>query len=421
MRDAVVLYKDMVIGYVTGVFDFLHEGHIKFLKRCSKLCDRLIVGLTTDFLCTKEKRIPFQNYFQRKLVLEHLSFVDIVLPHTGRTKYEDYQHLQFDILFTSEEYRNSDEFTLFESQTTCPVIYLPRTHSVSTTKLSTDVLTSMLTNTFTILNKGIHGQPTYQIGDSVVKLIPCGHKDSDSLTDGYSICSTQFPLLYPRNWKGLNLNTTFKPPNISGVNPFREMYCLLHLQKHNFVPNTHIVQVKSAIGSQTPAITNNKRPDIEALLSDRNKNKCIYASIQPFAGHTVKHVLEDPTFTDNVELIEAIKSSVRHICDVLMSEGAVHGDIHNENICVALKPLQVSLIDWGWSLLKRFPKTATEQCFYTLALKHDFDYSHWVLSATSVSFTDDEILQAQTNINNICNGITSFKMSVQDENIATCT
>ena len=40
----------MVVGYTTGVFDLFHIGHLIMLKNAKSLCDKLIVGVTTDEL-----------------------------------------------------------------------------------------------------------------------------------------------------------------------------------------------------------------------------------------------------------------------------------------------------------------------------------------------------------------------------------
>ena len=54
--------KRIKIGYTTGVFDLFHIGHLNILKNCKGLCDKLIVGVTTDELVKykyKKAVIPF--------------------------------------------------------------------------------------------------------------------------------------------------------------------------------------------------------------------------------------------------------------------------------------------------------------------------------------------------------------------------
>lgn len=54
----------MIIGYTTGVFDLFHIGHLKMLKNAKSMCDKLIVGVTTDELVSyknKKAVIPFEE------------------------------------------------------------------------------------------------------------------------------------------------------------------------------------------------------------------------------------------------------------------------------------------------------------------------------------------------------------------------
>lgn len=63
-------------GYCAVTADFLHIGHIEFLRLCSEECERLIVGIMTDdYIETHKKRTPIMNQFQRAEVVKSLKFV----------------------------------------------------------------------------------------------------------------------------------------------------------------------------------------------------------------------------------------------------------------------------------------------------------------------------------------------------------
>jgi glycerol-3-phosphate cytidylyltransferase len=69
-----------VITY--GTFDLLHYGHVNFLKRAKALGDYLIVGLSTDEFNKIKGKTCYFTYEQRKLLLEALRAVDLVIPET---------------------------------------------------------------------------------------------------------------------------------------------------------------------------------------------------------------------------------------------------------------------------------------------------------------------------------------------------
>lgn len=133
------------LGYTTGTFDLLHEGHYELLKKCKTFCKILIVGLVTDELGIKQKRKPVLDYSHRKIILENSKYVDFVIPFNGASKQEDFTKIRFDVLFISDEYHFTEEYSSFENDTkNIPVYYFPRTATISTSDIYKNILKNIL-------------------------------------------------------------------------------------------------------------------------------------------------------------------------------------------------------------------------------------------------------------------------------------
>ena len=56
---------DMIVGYTAGAFDLFHIGHLNILRNARSMCDRLVVGVSTDELIVacKGRRpvVPFEE------------------------------------------------------------------------------------------------------------------------------------------------------------------------------------------------------------------------------------------------------------------------------------------------------------------------------------------------------------------------
>lgn len=69
----------MDIVVVSGGFDPLHSGHLKYLNSAKQLGDLLIVLLNSDEWLIKKKSKYFLPFSERKTILENLAVVDKVL------------------------------------------------------------------------------------------------------------------------------------------------------------------------------------------------------------------------------------------------------------------------------------------------------------------------------------------------------
>lgn len=121
-----------------GTFDLLHYGHINLLKRAKALGDYLIVALSTDEFNAIKGKIAYHNYETRKLMLEAVRFVDLVIPEKNwEQKIDDIKKYEVDLLVMGDDWAGSDKFKYLDDY--CEVCYLQRTEGVSTTKIKQEL------------------------------------------------------------------------------------------------------------------------------------------------------------------------------------------------------------------------------------------------------------------------------------------
>lgn len=125
-----------VITY--GTFDLLHYGHINLLRRAKKLGDYLIVALSTDEFNTKEKgKRTYFTYEERKLLLESVRYVDLVIPeHCWQQKKNDIKEYHIDIFTMGDDWKGKFDFLQEEG---VEVVYLERTPEISSTQIKKDL------------------------------------------------------------------------------------------------------------------------------------------------------------------------------------------------------------------------------------------------------------------------------------------
>ena len=124
-----------VITY--GTFDMLHYGHINLLRRAKELGDYLVVVLSTDeFNWNSKQNKCYFTYEERKMVLEAIRYVDLVIPENNwEQKVSDVQDYKIDTFVMGNDWEGKFDFL----KDYCEVVYLPRTEGISTTQIKTDL------------------------------------------------------------------------------------------------------------------------------------------------------------------------------------------------------------------------------------------------------------------------------------------
>lgn len=125
-----------VITY--GTFDLLHYGHINLLRRAKELGDYLVVALSTDdFNSNKKNKKCYFSYEQRKMLLEAIRYVDLVIPEEEwEQKVTDVHKYDIDTFVMGDDWKGKFDFLKDEG---CKVIYLERTPEISSTQIKNDL------------------------------------------------------------------------------------------------------------------------------------------------------------------------------------------------------------------------------------------------------------------------------------------
>jgi len=106
------------IGFCYGVFDLIHPGHIKHLEYAKKVCDILIVGITSDSQVKKRRKVPGRPIFAEKLrayLVAQLQSVDFTFIRFENSAIKDIKRLKPHFCIKGEDYTDSkDKYLLLE-------------------------------------------------------------------------------------------------------------------------------------------------------------------------------------------------------------------------------------------------------------------------------------------------------------------
>ncbi len=133
--------KKYNIGYISGVFDLFHIGHLNLLRRAKEQCRYLIVGVLSDECVMTNKRTqPYIPFNERIEIIRACRYVDeavTIQPEYDGTK-EAYRRYQFDVQFSGSDYENDSIWLSrkeFLEQHGSTMVFFPYTEQTSSTKI----------------------------------------------------------------------------------------------------------------------------------------------------------------------------------------------------------------------------------------------------------------------------------------------
>lgn len=103
--------KKKKIGLCHGVFDILHEGHIEHFEEAKKLCDILIVTVTSNNFVNKGPNRPINNHFSRAKMLASIKYIDYVAINYNATSENVIKIIKPSIYFKGKDYLNNTDHT----------------------------------------------------------------------------------------------------------------------------------------------------------------------------------------------------------------------------------------------------------------------------------------------------------------------
>ncbi|MBM1105252.1 adenylyltransferase/cytidyltransferase family protein [Aurantibacter crassamenti] len=131
--------EKIVIGYTSGVYDLFHIGHLNLIKNAKGLCDKLIVGVTSDELVAYKNKKSVIPHLERMEIVRNIRQVDSVVPQNDMDKFKMWQRLKFDIMFVGDDWFETEKWQELDDkfkEVGVKIVYFPYTKGTSSTLIN---------------------------------------------------------------------------------------------------------------------------------------------------------------------------------------------------------------------------------------------------------------------------------------------
>lgn len=131
--------KQYRLGYMPGVWDMIHVGHLNAIRLASSLCNKLIVGVASDSAVREDKgQLPVVPLLQRLEMIEALPEVTLAFAYHRLDFVPHLVVLEPSVAFLPEDWGHETRHLDLErwaANNGCHLYRVPRTQGVSTTDL----------------------------------------------------------------------------------------------------------------------------------------------------------------------------------------------------------------------------------------------------------------------------------------------
>ncbi|KAA8997967.1 adenylyltransferase/cytidyltransferase family protein [Paenibacillus spiritus] len=131
--------KPYKTGYVPGVFDLFHVGHLNLLHQCKELSEYLIAGVLTDELVLHFKgRAPYIPFEERLAIVESIKYVDraVAVSYHNTVKWDAWQLYRYDCHFSGDDHKDDwQEEHAQLREVGSDMIFFPYTQGTSSTQI----------------------------------------------------------------------------------------------------------------------------------------------------------------------------------------------------------------------------------------------------------------------------------------------
>lgn len=149
-------------GYVPGVFDLFHIGHLNLIRRAQEQSEYLIAGVLSDELVEHFKgKKPYIPFEERSAIVAAIQGVDEVVKvdFSNTVKMDAWEMYHYDAYFSGNDHEDEWEEEQRQLQAVgSDIVYLPYTQSTSSTKIKQQIQESKQKKRLYLFGAGRIGQ-----------------------------------------------------------------------------------------------------------------------------------------------------------------------------------------------------------------------------------------------------------------------